>query len=627
MLVYNSTLNGFLNSVESNIIDDEIEKAFVNTVANRVNPNEKRSWRNSMQYMHTLLNSSNIPRNTGVAIEFVVPPTSKRIDFMLSGYDDEGNHSIVIIELKQWDEAEKVDSMKDIVRTYVGGAKREVTHPSYQAWTYAVLLEDYNQFIQENNIDIYPCAYLHNYTIDVDDPLTDDIYAEVINNAKLFGKTDNHSLKEFISRHIKEGDDQEVLYEINNSPLRPSKSLQNSLSEMLENNEYFTLIDNQKVAFEYAQDLARNSYADDKKRVLIVEGGPGTGKSVVAINLLVELTKDELSSFYVSKNSAPRDVYSEKLKNGSRRNIRNLFKGSGSFLNAKKNQYDVLIVDEAHRLNEKSGFYSNQGENQIKEIINASKTSVFFIDEKQKVHIKDVGNKADIELFAEELGAELHYIKLESQFRCNGSDGYINWLDNVLEIEENANFSFDKDFNFDFKIFDSPTELDNAIYEKNKLNNNSRVVAGYCWNWKNDTRDDSTVHDIEIGDFSKSWNLDNTKTWAIDKGSFNEIGCIHTCQGLEFDYVGVIIGNDIRYENGEIVTDFNERASSDRSLFGIKKMYKEDPENALKEADIIIKNTYRTLMSRGLKGCYIYCVDKNLQEYFKKRLNNGNVNE
>lgn len=152
-----------------------------------------------------------------------------------------------------------------------------------------------------------------------------------------------------------------------------------------------------------------------------------------------------------------------------------------------------------------------------------------------------------------------------------------------------------------------------------------RLVAGYCWNWKKDGKNNSDVHDITIGDFSMSWNLNNSDTWAIDENSVNEVGCIHTCQGLEFDYVGVIIGEDMRYENGKIVTDFNQRARTDQSLKGIKKLYKENPDEALKTADEIIKNTYKTLMTRGMKGCYIYCEDMKLQAYFKDRLSKLNL--
>ena len=215
--------------------------------------------------------------------------------------------------------------------------------------------------------------------------------------------------------------------------------------------------------------------------------------------------------------------------------------------------------------------------------------------------------------------AEVKQIKLASQFRCNGSDGYLSWLDDVLELEETGNFD-GFDFDYDFRVVDSPGELKNLIFERNAENNKSRLVAGYCWDWITDEKDNSDVHDIVIDDFSMSWNLGNSKTWAIDDDSINEVGCIHTSQGLEFDYVGVIIGNDLRFDGEHIFTDFNMRAGTDRSLWGIKKMHDENPQQALELADAIIKNTYRTLMSRGMKGCYVYCEDMGLQTYFKEKL-------
>jgi DUF2075 family protein len=263
--------------------------------------------------------------------------------------------------------------------------------------------------------------------------------------------------------------------------------------------------------------------------------------------------------------------------------------------------------------------FQNLGENQIKEIINAAKCSVFFIDESQRVTINDIGSIGEIEKWAEKLGAEIYYNELVSQFRCNGSEGYIAWIDDVLDIRPTANFDM-KDIDYDIRIVDTPQEMQHLIVEKNRNTNRARILAGYCWNWIKEGKNDPSVRDIKIGDFEISWNLGNTTTYAIDETSINEAGCIHTSQGLEFDYVGVIIGEDLRYKNGKIITDFTKRASTDQSLKGIKTLYKKDPQKAMEIADEIIKNTYRTLMTRGMKGCYVYCVDKNLAEYLKGRL-------
>lgn len=320
-------------------------------------------------------------------------------------------------------------------------------------------------------------------------------------------------------------------------------------------------------------------------------------------------------------NSAPRNVYRKKLKGSIRKSsVDNMFKGSGIYTETENNMIDTVLVDEAHRLNEKSGMFHNMGENQVKEIIHAAKCSVFFIDESQRVTLQDIGSVGEIRKWAEEENAQVTEMELVSRFRCNGSDGYLAWLDHTLEIRDTANFDME-DIDYDIRILDSPVKMQELIIERNRTSHNrARILAGYCWNWKKEGVNDPSVHDIKIGDFEISWNLKNTTTYAIDEDSVQEAGCIHTSQGLEFDYVGVIIGDDMRYENGRVVTDFTKRARTDQSLKGIKKLYKEDPERAEKEADEIIRNTYRTLMTRGMKGCYVYCTDQQLSAYLKKCL-------
>ena len=401
--------------------------------------------------------------------------------------------------------------------------------------------------------------------------------------------------------------------------------LQDSLAQMLKGNKEFNMIDDQKIIYEYAIRTAINTISSNKKSVMIIKGGPGTGKSVLAINLLIALNTRNLSCFYVTKNSAPRNVYSYKLKGKfTKTYINNLFQSSGNFINTEKDKFDCIIADEAHRLNEKSGRYSNKGENQIKEIINSSKFSIFLIDENQRVTLKDIGRVDLIRQFANEMDANISTYELKSQFRCNGSNGYLSWLDRTLEINDTANFDF-KGFNYDFRVLDDPNELRKLIETKNKINNKSRIVAGYCWEWPSgDSRKDPNYHEIKMPEknFEISWNLEDGEYFAIGSNSVHEAGCIHTVQGLEFDYIGVIIGPDMCYENNHIITDYTKRAKSDYSLRGIKEIAKEQGQDvAYKIADEIIKNTYRTLMTRGMKGCYIYCVDKNLSEYIKKSLN------
>lgn len=621
MLVYEATKSEFVAHVHDGVIVDRITERFMEQIG-RTNESEVRSWENSMFHMYRVLNDEDIPDDAGVAIEFQIPHTSKRVDFLLSGCNEEQD-SVVIVELKQWEKVEKVDKKEAIIKTRFKHGLVETTHPSYQAWSYSMLMEDYNQNVQEQQITLHPCAYLHNYNITGEqDPLIDHQYDYYIEKAPIYSKRDIVRLRNFIKEHIKYGDEKQLLYQIEHGKIRPSKSLQNVLANMLEGNREFILIDDQKVMFESALQLAEVATENDEKHVMIIEGGPGTGKSVLAINLLVELTKRGLVSSYVTRAATPRDVYAAKLKGTlTKGRIDHLFKGSGSFTETEENVFDALITDEAHRLNEKSGMFSHLGENQIMEIIKSSRFSIFFIDENQRVTLKDIGSVEAIKVEAKKLGAKISTGFLSSQFRCDGSDGYIAWLDDLLGIRETAN-AFDLGKDYDFRVFDNPNELKEAIYEANTRNNRSRIVAGYCWEWPTKQRTQTDFHDIQIPefDFGMSWNLGNTSTWAIDEHSVHEAGCIHTSQGLEFDYVGVIIGDDLRVIDGKVATDYTKRAKTDRSLFGIKKRMKEDPETYSKVADQIIRNTYRTLMTRGQKGCFVYCTDKELAEYLKRRV-------
>jgi hypothetical protein len=396
--------------------------------------------------------------------------------------------------------------------------------------------------------------------------------------------------------------------------------LADSLVGMIKGNQEFVLIDDQKVVYETALATARQASAQDK-RVLIVEGGPGTGKSVVAINLLVTLTKLGLNCRYVSKNAAPRFVYESKLTGTLRRSeISNMFSGSGAFVGAGVNTFDVLIVDEAHRLNEKSGLYQNLGDNQIKEVISAAKCTITFIDEDQRVTLSDIGTKSEIHRLAPMLGASVSETALSSQFRCNGSDGYVAWLDNTLQVRQTANDKLDVS-GFDFQVFDSPEELRKLIVQKNEANNKARMVAGYCWPWNSKRNSDAMDVVIPEHGFAMRWNLTSDGSlWIVVPSSINEIGCIHTCQGLEVDYIGVVVGDDLIIRNGVVQTKPQKRATRDRSIRGFKKLLKDHAVNAQSRLDQIIKNTYRTLMTRGMKGCYVYFTDAETAAYFRSRL-------
>ncbi|WP_394673521.1 DNA/RNA helicase domain-containing protein [Limnobacter sp.] len=617
MIVYTASKSKFLDDVLDDQIHEVIHREFQRKLFRRAGDSEVNSWRNSMKEMRQVLNDPDIPGDSLVSIEYNIPLTGKRIDFILTGRNAQLEECAVIIELKQWSDvqATKQDA---VVNTWLGKGNINTPHPSYQAWTYAALIEDYSEVVQNEQVRLSACAYLHN--LNNAQVINDPFYKAHTDRAPVFISKDARKLSEFLKKHVKYGDQSDLMYRIEHGKIRPSKNLADSLANMLLGNREFLMIDDQKLVYEMALDMA-HARDDEKKRVLIVEGGPGTGKSVVAINLLSEFTQRGKVCQYVSKNAAPRAVFEAKLTGTLKKTrIANLFRGSGGYVDNQANQFDVLLVDEAHRLNEKSGLYGNLGENQIKELIHASKLCIFFLDEDQRVTFKDIGSKAEIRKWAKALGTEVIEQELRSQFRCNGSDGYIAWLNHHLHIKSTANLNMDG-LDFDFKVFDSPTALHNAIRQKNEVNNKARVVAGYCWDWK--SKKTPKAFDIEFPEYGykAQWNLDDDgSTWIIKPNSVEQVGCIHTCQGLELDYVGVIVGPDFVVRNGEVITDAFKRSNMDQSIKGFKGGLKTNRANNLALADAVIKNTYKTLMTRGMKGCYVYFTDEETRAHFKALL-------
>jgi DUF2075 family protein len=614
MIIYNNTIKEFNNDVLRGMISEKIVMLFEKHGFGAKSEAERRSWDQSLLFVSNILRDSRFDQEINIAIETLIPNTNKRIDLLLSGLDEKNNSQLVIVELKQWESATKTN-YDGLVNTYVGGSLKNKDHPSAQVITYANLLTNFNTAFEKYKINISACAFLHNFQEKYRLELLDPVYEIYTKEAPSFLKKDAVEFQNFLLERIKYNDKGSIIKNIKNGEIKPSKALQDALDAMLKGNQEFLLVDEQKEIYSQIKKIAIDSVKNKTKATIIVEGGAGTGKSVLAVNFLVKFK--DLKRLYVSKNSAPRNVFSQNLIAGNKKMsyVKSLFSGSGSFNKVGANKFDVLIVDEAHRLNKTSVYQQNKDGDQIEEIINSAYVSIFFIDEDQRVTTSDYATVDKIIAKAKKFNSKLYYgdnFKLTSQFRCNGSDAYIAFIDDLLNIRSTANKEFDLDY--EIKIYDDLVQMKNDLKEKNDLNNRSRMLAGYCYNWITKKDKNQSVYDIVIDNFKAKWNFSDTPTWAIDKDSFDQVGCIHTSQGLEFEYVGLIIGKDLVFKDNKVVTNMSARAKTDTSLKGLKGI------NDTKTADILIKNTYKTLMTRGQKGCYIYCEDRPLAEYLKSRL-------
>ena len=620
MIVYEDSKRCFVEDIKSNCIADKITAKIRERGINAGHEREYISWQNSLQFMRNIVDDNDIDDEVRIAIEYNIPLTSKRVDFIICGADANNNDNVVVVELKQWQKAEVVaDDMHYCVKTFVGRNNRIVCHPSYQAYSYACFIRNYSQKVLDDGINLIPCAYLHNYDPDFKQTLSNSIYKEWVSEAPFFIRNETEQFSAFVKKYVtRRSSNGDLLYKIDHGRLKPTKALQDSLTSMVKGNKEFMLLDEQAVCYDMCLKTMAKCKEDGKKRTIVIQGGPGTGKSVLAVNLLMEFINKSLNTCYATKNSAPREAFLSLLTHSDAKkqvNIRQLFRSPFGLSNVPDNTYDCLIVDEAHRLVKK--MYGDwNGENQVKECISASLLSIFLLDEDQAVTVNDIGSIAEISKWCRELNSTLKMpaeAKLVSQFRCNGSDAYIQFIDDILQrTEESVTVSLDE-LNFDFRIFDSAIELRESLREKNAINNKSRMVAGYCYDWN--VKHGRGDYDIMLPDgFKAKWNLEKDKIWAINPNSFEEVGCIHTAQGLEFDYVGVLIGKDLKYDStsGRIITDKQAISKDDKSS-GIRSCKNESIVRKL------ILNTYKTLLTRGQKGCYVYCEDKSLAEYIKKK--------
>ena len=620
MIVYNSNKRSFVLDVKTGAIETKILTLLREKGLNGGQDREVESWHNSMQFMRNIVDDSEIDDDVQIAIEYNIPQTSKRVDFIILGSGEAGPDNIVIVELKQWSKAEVVDdNMHYCVRTYVANDNRIVCHPSYQAYSYSRFLSNYSALVQENHIHLIPCAYLHNYKPEYRASLASDIYKEWYSLAPFFIRNEVTEFSAFVKKYVtKKAANGDLLYLIEHGRIRPTQSLQDALSTMVKGTPVFDLLDEQAVCFDMCKRTMLQCQRDGKKRTIVIQGGPGTGKSVLAVNLLMQFINESLNTAYVTKNSAPRNAFLSLLtKNNAHKivDIKHLFRSPFGMSTVPPNGYDCLIVDEAHRLVTKM-YRDWGGENQVKECINASLLTIFMIDEDQAVTTSDIGSIAEIKKWADALGSRVIMntdTKLVSQFRCNGSDAYIQFIDNLLQRSpEVVPLSF-SELNYDFRVFDSPAQMREALREKNAIDNKARMVAGYCYDWN--VKYHRGPWDIILPDgFQAKWNLADDNIWAVNPNSFEQVGCIHTAQGLEFDYVGVLIGRDLSYDpvQGKVITHKDQISRDDHSS-GIRTATDEDARR-------LILNTYKTLLTRGQKGCYVYCEDDDLRAYFLKSL-------
>ena len=620
-----------------------------------------RAWENSLLYISRELLMSKIKDDCGVLIEYKLPATSRRVDFIITGHDSAGTPGFVIIELKQWSEAKAVKDKPGVVVANTSGSHRgETNHPSYQAWSYRMFLDNMLDSVQKNHLHSVACACMHNYDYLGlrKDELAVDPNEELVAETPIFGKHDGQKLGSFVQKTVGGGNGEGIMQLLADGKVVPSKGLADAVCQMFDDvkSQAFTLIDEQKTAYETIMRAVRKD-AKKQKRCVIISGGPGTGKSVVAVtalvNILREFVNDDVKRNvrFVAPTSSFRVAITTVLGSGGRtreekrenkRLAQYLFSGSMKFFvpdakDPKKNafpnnQFHCLICDEAHRLHSYQNMY--RGKNQIEDIIQAARVSVFFVDDNQSLRPADIGSVESIKQAAQKYKAEIEQVDLSAQFRCHGADGFLNWLAVVLglsDAQSNAHATGWNRDEYDFEIVDKPEDVLKFVRQKNKeaklrpiagrtVIPGARLLAGYAWPWTKDDNEYGEVKDVDLGSIKLAWNNRHASyKWAIDDSEQvkEEVGCVHTSQGLEFDWVGVFIGNDLQYDPKKQCLKASLKNYFDKGgKNGLGKTKEEKEKNLLK----YVCRCYRVLLSRGIRGARVYCCDKHLRDYLRREL-------
>ncbi|HTY47380.1 MAG TPA: DUF2075 domain-containing protein [Methanomassiliicoccales archaeon] len=541
---------------------------------------------------------------------------------MICGRDDSLADQAVIVELKQWEKCSPSDGDNE-VSTFIAGSNRDVLHPSAQVGQYLTYLQDtHTAFYSDNNpVMLSACSYLHNYSYVPEDVLFTEKFRALIEKCPVFTKDDVTKLRTFLVSNLSGGNGLSVLNRIEQSKFRPSKKLMEHVGSVIKGKPEYILLDEQLVVYDKVFAVARSGFHEGKKHVIIIKGGPGTGKSVIAINLMADLLLNGYNAHYATGSKA----FTETLRKiiGTRGAVQ--FKFFNSYTAAEPNSVDVLISDEAHRIRTTSSNWRTPSAKrtnipQVEELLRAAKVAVFFIDDAQIVRPDEIGSSAYIREAAARFGCTISEYELEAQFRCAGSDAFVNWVNNTLGIRRTANVLWEGDKDFDFRIVGSPVELENMIRRKVEEGHTGRVTAGFCWPWSY-PRDDGTLpDDVVVGDYCRPWDarpdakklakgIPPASLWAYEPRGIDQVGCVYTAQGFEFDYVGVIFGLDLRYSFAEQTWKGFKENSCDSVVKRSKSQF----------ADLM-KNTYRVLLTRGMKGCYVHFMDKETEMFFRSRM-------
>lgn len=582
------------------------------------NESEVRSWKNSLTALARVVKNPKFAA-TGVGVEVKLPMSSKRIDVTFVGKDSTGTPGAVLVELKQWESAAPSLYPDNVLIA----SQYERLHPSVQVAAYADYLRESHSAFTEHGFQLTACAYLHNMPTANGHAIKGIDFAGPLREAPMFLREEEAELAAFLSASLSGGGGLDLLPVLTKGRYSPSKKLIDGIAQSLKDSPAWTLIDEQRVAYNVVRGLVERAAAGGEKAVVIITGGPGTGKSVIAAHLVIDLSKN---GQYKAKHTTASKAFTTNLRAVGGRGSEAVFAWNKDFAHklVEENEVDIVVVDEAHRVRETSNMrWTSSAKRseipQANELIRAARVSVFLLDERQNVRPDEIGTVAAIETAADEEGVRVERLGLDTQFRCNGCVGYINWVEALFSADPEPVGGWLERGEYDLRIMDSPKAMEDELLALADQAYSCRMVAGFCWPWSDPLDDGTLVPDVQIASWCRPWNEKSREQWKGDRqGSqprpakhpyylwaseperISEIGCIYSAQGFEFDYCGVILGTDLVWRQGAGWLSTKE-GSCDPAL--VRRRF--DPG----EFEALVRQAYRVLATRGIKGTFVYSTD------------------
>ncbi|MFC7866026.1 DNA/RNA helicase domain-containing protein [Streptomyces murinus] len=586
---------------------------FLHKHRHRPQPSEVRSWERSIPALINALVEAGLGE-VEMLLEYGLPLTSKRADVILAGvHPSTGEPSYVVVELKQWSNAFAEED--DPLRCRVDAYPAPVLNPIEQVRGYCEYLVSFNGAVERCPESVAGVAYLHNATefgvaglraVPEDD------------HGRMFTGEQRGAFLAYLRTKLAPKPGADAADILLQGKVRPSKQLMAVAAEEVRKREQFVLLDEQRLAYEAVMSAVRKAQRANHKQVIVVAGGPGSGKSVIALSLLGELYRRGVPALHATGSQSFTKTM-RKVAGARKPEVQRLFRYFNSFMEAEPNDLDVLVCDEAHRLRKTSANRYTKaslrtGRPQVAELMDAARVPVFLLDQHQVVRPGEMGTVQEIQDAAAEQGLECAVVELDSQFRCGGSDAYLRWVTSLLGLEGDGPTVWEPDGKVELLAVDSPQELEDFLAAQRAQDYGARMSAGYCWKWTTKITPNMTTlpADVTIGDWARPWNLYGDRSllgappaplWATDPAGFGQVGCVYTAQGFEYDWSGVIMGPDLVWRTDRWVVD--RTASKDPSF---TKATSDD------DVDRLVRNTYKVLLTRGMIGTVVYSTDPETRE-------------